>query len=358
MPLQGPRPVQKGSHDHSPSGGGGGSSGRNNQPTFPKPYELIPFPRQSPKLEKPAGHAKFHTDRLHGTLFLTLMVQTAVHVSTGTIALGSDVGVRGIPLVKTMTITPDQKLKIQGSSLKGCIRAMYEAITNSTLAVITGRYKQQIPQDRHPCRKKEQLCPASQVFGALDWQGLVEFSDAVATTIGSSSGSLPALFRPRPDQRRDYFQNGKAAGRKFYYSQTEALDAGNRGTPTQQAAKKSAFKTQIHFKNLTPAELGTLLTVLGQDPKYPMLLKLGGGKPVGLGSIQVTINKIEQPANIRERYSAYEAPESDTLEGEKLTTFIQKQLKATQGYILLEQLKQLSSILSPTSLREPPSGVY
>ncbi len=331
---------------------------RNNQSASPKPYELIPFPKQAPTLARPAGHAKFHTDRLHGTLFLTLTVQTAVHVSTGTIALGSDVGVRGIPLLKTMTITPDQKLKIQGSSLKGCIRAMYEAITNSTLAVVTREYRSQVPRERHPCQEKEQLCPASRVFGALDWQGLVEFSDAVATTAGSSGGSLPALYRPRPDQCRAYFQNGRAAGRKFYYSQTKALDAGNRGTPTQQAAKQSVFKTQIHFKNLTPAELGTLLTVLGQDPAHPMLLKVGGGKPVGLGSLQVTINKIEQPANIRDRYSTYAAPASDTLEGEKLTAFVQKQIKATQGYILPEQLKQLSSILSPTSLREPPPGVY
>ncbi|WP_244349647.1 RAMP superfamily CRISPR-associated protein [Thermostichus vulcanus] len=323
-----------------------------------KPYELIPFPKESPKLERPAGHAKFHADRLHGTLFLTLTVQTAVHVSTGFLALGSDVGVRGIPLLKTMTTTPDQKLKIQGSSLKGAIRAMYEAITNSTLAVITNKYRSQIPPDRHPCRKKEQLCPASRVFGALDWQGLVEFSDAIAVSAGSSGGSLPALYRPRPDQRRAYFQNGKAAGRKFYYAQTEALDAGNGGTPTQQAAKKTVFKTQIHFKNLTSAELGTLLTVLGQDPNHPMLLKLGGGKPVGLGSIQITIDKIERPANLKDRYSSYVAPASDILEGETLKAFIQKQIKATQGYILPGQLKQLSSILNPTALRKPPSGVY
>ncbi|MEN9224380.1 MAG: RAMP superfamily CRISPR-associated protein [Thermostichus sp. DRC_bins_24] len=341
-----------------PTSSGNKNKGNFSQPTFPKPYELIPFPKQPPKLERPAGHDKFHADKLHGTLFLTLTVQTAVHISTGIIAFGSDVGVPGIPLVKTMTTTPDQRLKIQGSSLKGCIRAMYEAITNSTLAVITGRYRQQIPQERHPCCRKEELCPASRVFGALDWQGLVEFSDAVAVSAGSSGGSLPALYRPRPDQRRAYFQNGKAAGRKFYYTQTEALDAGNSGTPTQQAAKKTVFKTQIHFKNLTPAELGTLLTVLGQDPAHPMLLKLGGGKPVGLGSIQVTLDKIERPANLKDRYSSYQAPESDTLEGDKLTTFVQQQIKATQGYILPEQLRQLAAILSPSSTRQPPNGVY
>jgi CRISPR/Cas system CSM-associated protein Csm3 (group 7 of RAMP superfamily) len=92
----------------------------------------------------------------------------------------------------------EQQLLIQGSSLKGCIRAIYEAITNSTLAVITNRYRQKIPKDRLPCRSKESLCPASQVFGALDWQGLVHFTDATCESTKSVTGFMPSLYRPRP----------------------------------------------------------------------------------------------------------------------------------------------------------------
>ncbi|WP_099834633.1 RAMP superfamily CRISPR-associated protein [Synechococcus sp. 65AY6Li] len=348
MTPQGPRPLPAGNP----------ARGRGELAVARKPYELIPFPQQPPKLEHPAGHAKFHPDKLHGTLFLTLTVQTALHISTGHLALGSDVGVNGIPVLKTMTTTPDGRLKIQGSSLKGAIRAMYEAITNSTLAVITSRYKDRIPPERQPCRQKERLCPASRVFGALNWQGLVEFRDAVATGIGSGGGSLPPLYRPRPDQRRAYFENGKAVGRKFYYTHRRALQGHQKGTPTQQAAQNTVFKTQIHFKNLTPAELGTLFTVLGQDPNHPMLLKVGGGKPVGLGSLQVTLDKIEQPRNLKERYSRYDPPQADTLEGEALKAFVQKQIQAAQGYILPDQLRQLAAILSPTHLREPPTTAY
>lgn len=259
-----------------------------------------------------------------------------------------------------MTTTPNGRLKIQGSSLKGAIRAMYEAITNSTLAVMTSRYKNQIPPERHPCRNKEQLCPASRVFGALNWQGLVEFRDAIATSAGSGGGSLPPLYRPRPDQCKAYFQreNGRVIGRKFYYTHRNALQNSSRGTPTQQAIQNTVFKTQIHFKNLTPAELGTLLTVLGQDPKHSMLLKVGGGKPVGLGSLQVTLDKIERSGNLKDRYSRYDPPEADTLEGKRLQAFVQEQIRAAQGYILPEQLKRLAAILSPTALREPPTGVY
>lgn len=350
MTPQGPRPLPAGNP----------ARGRGEPAVARKPYELIPFPQQPPKLEHPVGHAKFHPDKLHGTLFLTLTVQTALHISTGHLALGSDVGVNGIPVLKTMTTTPDGRLKIQGSSLKGAIRAMYEAITNSTLAVITSRYKDRIPPERQPCRQKERLCPASRVFGALNWQGLVEFRDAIATSAGSGGGSLPPLYSPRPDQCKAYFkkENGKVIGRKFYYTHKKALQGSSRGTPTQQAMQNTVFKTQIHFKNLTPAELGTLLTVLGQDPNHPMLLKVGGGKPVGLGSLQVTLDKIERPGNLKDRYSRYDPPEADTLEGGRLQAFVQEQIRAAQGYILPEQLKRLAAILSPTALREPPPGVY
>lgn len=359
MTPQGPRPLPN--QAASARSSAGNSSPGGGKPTvFPKPYELIPFPTQRPTLERPAGHAQFHPDRLHGTLFLTLTVQTAVHISTGHLALGSDVGVKGIPVLKTMTTTPNGRLKIQGSSLKGAIRAMYEAITNSTLAVMMSQYRNRIPPERHPCRNKEQLCPASRVFGALNWQGLVEFRDAIATGTGSGGGSLPPLYRPRPDQCKAYFkkENGKVIGRKFYYTHKKALQGSSRGTPTQQAMQNTVFKTQIHFKNLTPAELGTLLTVLGQDPNHPMLLKVGGGKPVGLGSLQVTLDKIERPGNLKDRYSRYDPPEADTLEGKRLQAFVQEQIGAAQGYILPEQLKRLAAILSPTALREPPTGVY
>jgi len=357
MTPQGPRPLPNQAAS-ARSSAGDSSRGGGNPTVSPKPYELIPFPTQPPKLERPAGHAKFHADKLHGTLFLTLTVQTAVHISTGHLALGSDVGVKGIPVLKTMTTTPNGRLKIQGSSLKGAIRAMYEAITNSTLAVMMSQYRNRIPPERHPCRNKEQLCPASRVFGALNWQGLVEFRDAIATSAGSGGGSLPPLYRPRPDQRRAYFENGKAVGRKFYYTHRRALQGHQKGTPTQQAAQNTVFKTQIHFKNLTPAELGTLFTVLGQDPAHPLLLKVGGGKPVGLGSLQVTLDKIERPGNLKDRYSRYDPPEADTLEGKRLQAFVQEQIQAAQGYILPEQLKRLAAILSPTALREPPTGVY
>jgi len=329
----------------------------------PKPYELISFPKERPPKKAPIGHHKYFGDRLHGTLFLTLKVQTTLHVSTGVVVMGSDIGSR-VPLIKTMVQNVDQKLSIQGSSLKGCIRSAYEAITNSTLAVITGKYKDKIPSDRLPCENKQELCPASQVFGALNWQGLIDFSDAKCENTGFATGFMPSLWPPQPNKRAAYFDSrGKVAGRKFYYHTIRAIDKGqNRGITVQQAAKEYTFATQIQFKNLTAAELGTLLIVLGQDPKYAIALKVGGGKPIGMGTmtVEVTAAKVLQnQGDLRDRYSSYKPAESDNMTGTKLQQFMQKNIQAAHSSLVqATQLQELAEVLKYPTDREPPTGMY
>lgn len=332
-----------------------------------KPYELIPFPQEKPSLKPPAGHQKFIADRLHGTLFLQLTVQTAVHISTGVVAMGSDIGSR-VPLIKTMTVNNEQRLSIQGSSLKGCIRAIYETITNSTLAVVTSKYKSKIPEERLPCQKKEQLCPARQIFGSMGYQALVEFNDAKCESDGFSVGFMPSLYSPQPDkkdEREPYFDSREeVAGRKFYYNMIRAIDKGEKqGFSVQQAGKSYTFTTKIQFKNLTLAELGTLLIALGQDSNYPMALKVGGGKPIGMGTMTVDVTAIERYQglkSLRDRYSSYSLPESDHVIGEELQTLIQKTTKlAHKNLIQKNQLEQLAQVLSyPTDRQPPPEGTY
>lgn len=336
------------------------SPGSSNPELAPKPYDFVSFPKERPNLQRPVGHHKYFSDRLHGTLFLTLKVQTSLHISTGIVAMGSDIGNNRIPLIKTMVQGVDQKLSIQGSSLKGCIRSVYEAVTNSTLAVITSRYKDKIPTERLPCRNKEQLCPASRVFGALDWQGLLDFNDAKCESVGFTTGFMPSLYRPRPDESNAYFIRGKAAGRKFYYHTIRAIDKGqNSGIPVQQAGREYTFTTELHFRNLLAEELGTLLIILGQDSKYPLALKVGGGKPIGMGTMTVNIDRIEKPQSLIQRYSSYQVSETDELTGEKLAQFKQKNIQAAHSRLIQkQQLEELTKVLRYPTDREPPSGMY
>ena len=325
---------------------------------IPKPYDFVSFPQERPNLQRPFGHHKYDQNRLHGTIYLTLKVQTSLHISTGAVVLGSDIGSK-ISLLKTMIQGVDAKLSIQGSSLKGCIRSVYEAITNSTLGAITSKYKEKIPTERLPCKNKEKLCPASRVFGALDWQGLLDFNDANCERIGFSTGFMPSLYAPRPNCDA-YYQRGKLAGRKFYYNMSKAIEKGQRdGISVQQAGKEYTFKTQVTFKNLLPEELGTLLIILGQDKKYPMALKVGGGKPIGMGTMTVNVDKINQPQNLKQRYSSYQVSEDDDLTGDKLQQFIQKQIQVAHLQLIQkEQLEELAAILRYPNDRQTPSGMY
>ncbi|MEB3282489.1 MAG: RAMP superfamily CRISPR-associated protein [Lyngbya sp.] len=353
------RPIKKPNRPNSPKQPP--SINYNEGVNILKPYQLISFPENRPNLQRPAGHHKFFNDRIHGTLELKLTVKTAVHVSTGIVAMGSALNTR-VPLIKTMVQDVDQKLSIQGSSLKGCVRAVYEAITNSTLAVVTRNYKDKIPPERLPCRNKAQLCPASQVFGALDWQGLIEFNDAKCETQNFATGFMPSLYPPNPDKRTAYFKRGKVAGRKFYYHTISAIDKGqNQGIPVQQAAKEYTFTTQIRFKNLKSAELGTLLISLGQDEKYPMALKVGGGKPIGMGtmSVEITAAKVlENQNDLRNRYSNFEASETEKT-GEQLKQFIREKIQSAHSNLIqTPQLQQLAEVLRYPTDREPPEGMY
>ena len=334
----------------------------NNDIEISKPYKLVSFPKERPNLQRPFGHHKYDKNRLHGTLFLTLTVQTPLHVSTGIVVMGSDITTR-VPLIKTMVQGIEQQLLIQGSSLKGCIRSVYEAITNSTLAVITGKreYKDKIPSERLPCKNKEKLCPASRVFGAMDWQGLIEFSDAKCENADFSTGFMPSLYSPRV-QRQAYYERGKVGGRKFYYHTIKAIEKGqNQGIAVQQAAREYTFTTQLQFKNLKPEELGTLFLVLGQDPKYPIALKVGGGKPIGMGTMTVEITKatiLENLEQLKSRYSSYK-PETEKLRGDNLKQFIQKQLKTAHSQLIqTPQLQQLAEVLRYPTDRQPPEGMY
>lgn len=333
-----------------------------NQISEPKPYEFVLFPKERPPLQKPIGHDKYHGDRISGTLFLTLTVQTPIHVSTGVVATGNDVGQNRVPLIKLMATDSQKNPVIPGSSLKGVVRSVYEAITNSTLAVVTSKYVRQnkIPQERLPCKNKERLCPASRVFGAMDWQGVVEFSDSRCVEAKYGAGFMPSLYRPRPDQTEAYFDDrGMAKGRKFYYHTDRAASPGeNRGIPVQQAGTQLTFTTRVQLTNLTPAELGVLFIVLGQDSKYPIALKVGGGKPIGMGTMTVEVTELKKPEKLRDRYLSY-ATETESITGKPLQQFIETAIQQAHRQLIQKpQLEQLQRVLQYPTNRQPPEGMY
>jgi CRISPR/Cas system CSM-associated protein Csm3 (group 7 of RAMP superfamily) len=335
-----------------------------NRPRGLRPYNFVYFSDKEPSQNKPPGHHQYLPDRLHGTLFLSIKVETMLHVSTGAVVMGSDINKVNIPLIKTMVRGDDKELIIQGSSLKGCIRSIYEAITNSRVGV-KPKNPSEYPKSRLPATKKEdkdKLCPASIAFGASGegwgWQGLISIQDAHACDEINDVGFMPNLWRPRPEQNNAYYQNvngqKKAVGWKFYYNMIYHIKKreGN-GIPVQVASKSDEFITQLNFRNLKSEELGALLVVLGQDEKYPIVLKAGAGKPVGMGSLRVEVTEAEILQNrndLRSRYTNLITPENLFLSEDSLNVFMRDRIQqAHQNLIDCSKLEQLCKILNPNT---------
>ncbi|MEC4818779.1 MAG: RAMP superfamily CRISPR-associated protein [Scytonema sp. PMC 1069.18] len=331
--------------------------------SIPKPYELVSLPSVEPKRNAPVGQEKFRSDRISGKIPLTLTVKTTAFVASGVVAMGSDISnqTRNIPLIKT-SVLRNQGVIIPGSSLKGVVRSIYEAITISCLCK-TKADRTTIPNGYRECLDQKNLCPACQVFGAMGWQGLIRFPDAITTQTKSSTGFMPSLYAPRP-KREAYYKNGKVAGRKFYYHTIKAVDKGQqKGIAVQQAGSEFIFSTQLHFMNLTLAELGTLFIVLGQDkPNNPIALKVGGGKPIGMGTMEIAeiheIELLQTQQDWKQRYCNYiQSPEN--LTGNKLQDLIKQAIQAAHKTLVqAKQMEQLREVLKFPNDREAPEGMY
>ena len=184
----------------------------------------------------------------------------------------------------------DGKLVIPATSIKGAVRTVFEAITNSCVSQ-RGRRERLSSSQHWACglvrkgkERQARLCPACRVFGTTGYRGRVYFSDA--ETVGD--------VRPEPIKVSELWSPRRTQGRKFY--ETKAFQKQDlkpkRNTRFLEVVPKGAkFHTTLRFENLNGAELGALMRALGIDlntkrkPVIAFPIKLGGGKPRCLGSV-------------------------------------------------------------------------
>jgi CRISPR/Cas system CSM-associated protein Csm3 (group 7 of RAMP superfamily) len=246
-----------------------------NEPPLPKPYEFVPLPEGRIPTSAPAGHHRYQPGSLTGTLTATIVAHSPVHVASGLLEPKND---RQYPMVKGHFRTGGIPA-IPGTSLKGCIRSIVEAITRSSVQVTRAR---ELPRDYQPSRRIDQLDVAQRIFGSLGYQGMVRFGDAVLERGDTVIVPSVQLFRPRQDAHDTYFEGQRPRGRKFYMHGT--LAKGN--LPLEACPVESRFGLRMEFENLAAGELGLVLAALGlgESKLWP---KLGGAKPACLGTIEV-----------------------------------------------------------------------
>ena len=171
---------------------------------------------------------------------------------------------------------------------------------------------------------RDWLCPACSLFGTLGDENStasrVRFSDATAINVELCEEylELPELSSPKLstvefytlNDGRDGFENvslwdydmasTKIRGRKFYFHskpRCKAVDGGKVGErqlATKPAKGNSTFAFKVYFDKISENELNQLLWVLTlgeNNPEGNQLHKLGAGRPVGFGSVKITVNE-------------------------------------------------------------------
>jgi CRISPR/Cas system CSM-associated protein Csm3 (group 7 of RAMP superfamily) len=187
----------------------------------------------------------------------------------------------------------DGQLIIPSTSIKGAVRSVFEALSNSCVSQVARKDKRP-PKGHHSCRevKKGQedrthLCPACRLFGTTGYRGRVHFSDAVPVgQIEATRIKIADLWPPR-----------QAKGRKFYQSKAFHLpdmrpEKNHRFL--EVVPQEAKFQTTLFFENLSASEVGVLLRALGLGPHprkqdsivYAFPIKMGGAKPRCLGSVR------------------------------------------------------------------------
>jgi CRISPR/Cas system CSM-associated protein Csm3 (group 7 of RAMP superfamily) len=296
------------------------------------PYDFVSLP-DAPKRVTAPGHDTYPLNLYSGTLVLRYRTETPLHVGSGAFESslecglsGPDQPVRGITRREGRPVFP-------GSSWKGAVRARYEAVTRSRLALAKDFYR--LKNDKTPQALKSKdycpeyevrisdrrikalqavkvkegahlrtLSPAESLFGAMGYRGRVHPADGLIT--GPPAGKplrVAPMESPSPHRLA---QAGKALnrgriieiqaveGRKFYYDgdlvSGRAPRDNNKGPLVHEfidsVPKDSEIRLEIHLESVSLAELGVLLICSGHGGEAG-IVRFGGFKSVGLGKVEL-----------------------------------------------------------------------
>ncbi|MDZ7373986.1 MAG: RAMP superfamily CRISPR-associated protein [candidate division KSB1 bacterium] len=331
-----------------------------------KPYDFVPFSTRPPHREGPGpGHAICEPGKLTGVLQYRLRTRSAVQVASGLPELLNQGGRREV-LWQDTRIRKAGKTHhiVPGSSLKGAVRGIAEAISNSCVSTFGKKTRGRIPAHVSRCSQVNDLCPACRLFGMTggkrsSLQGRVAFDDAVLDSQGGKLVivSTPILWEPaRRGLTAIYLQRGQAKGRKFYFHAQRA-----KGDDRRVAiAAGSVLSGGLRFWNLDPAELGLVLAALGLARRYRFPIKVGGGKPIGMGSVEV------EPVELHLFGSVASAgrlgAQVEVVQGEELLRRIDLLTEQAIRSRLVDQgaLEKVAEILDGRGLseRQAPDGAY
>lgn len=185
-----------------------------------------------------------------------------------------------------------EQLTVPGTTLKGAVRSVAEAISNSCISVRSwndrrklGKYpKCRVPKTRN--KKMIKICPACRIFGTTDYKGHISFSDALPDgSIESRIIKIAELWRPRKlILKRKFYKSGKYIDLRdqspeMNYRYIEAVP------------KNSIFTFNLFFENAQESDLSLVFHSMGINQDFE--IKVGGAKPCCLGNVSFEARKIK-----------------------------------------------------------------
>jgi len=270
---------------------------------------------------------------------------------------------------------------IPGSSLKGVIRSVAEAVEASCFTLFGGpRYRGSgitrgmqvrvdLPDGYQHCTDRAKLCPACRLFGFLHrgevHAGKVSISDAIAPQGTYKLGdfiTLGVLSTPKPEACVNAYvvrEGGRnvVRGRKFYRHRLDGVITRSRkdrqNKTVQPVMPGSAFTFEVEYTNLRDEELRLLLYALALEPG--LWHKVGLGNPLGMGSAHIEIISWEQ-IDRRARYHQLGGGRSAPLKGDSLQTQLNEWLRSYRESteVNLQDLRELWRYEHDYDVRYPP----
>ena len=322
-----------------------GSRERQQQQAAPKPFDFVPLPRRVNR-KRSIGHDRYHETNTHttGKVIGTITALSPIYIGSGVIDIGQDV-----ELIKTVVRTGGNAV-IPGSSLKGAIRSVVEAISESCICKVSRDTRYAMPRDFSECRQKDRLCVSCRMFGAMGFQSNIAIQDAPRIEGQIVTKYVPELYRPRQQRGIRHIP-----GRKFYKHGEVAIGE----TPVEACEKGSKFRFVVQVDNLTQAECGLFLTALGHHTAHPFKIKIGGAKPACFGSIDIEIDEVQVEEQNQQRYLDWSIQAESARTGEQLETWKRECIDAAMRSLIQgDLLTKLAEILRYPNDRNCPSGLY
>ncbi len=295
------------------------------------PYDFVSLPER-PASGQAVSHERYAADRWSGTVELVYRTLSPLHVGSGVFETAEDCGLQGGSKPVRGVVRQGGRPVLPGSSWKGAVRARFEAITRSRLALrpkggsepafkVPEALKRPGDPSRNysvdlkdPCLNRlgparikkgdlSQLSPADALFGAMGYRGRIRPGEGV---IDGPSALRPLIVAPldspvthriaKPGKIENVGGNRLAIheveGRKFYYDgdvvhERRTEMRGNVRVSSEDidhVPEGATITVEVHLDSVSGDELGALLIAAGHGTEVGVV-RFGGYKSVGLGKV-------------------------------------------------------------------------